>query len=314
VNKTKAFTLIELLVVIAIIAILAAILFPVFAQAKLAAKKTVALSNAKQIGIGLAIYSNDYDDAMIKDYFGAPSQCATNGGGNWGAVPGSTVYDWYSWHHALYPYLKSQGLLSDPTNQFNSPTYNQDTPDILGDPDNLTLSDNYAGNDALMGFANSLCWGAGTGQFNQPPGMDSNSQVEYPSSTIQIVPNNTAYHNIKWYMGSNTPETTTPGFTSLASAPGAQTLGISVPYGPCLGTANNECPTAGSGPYNAVGKQISFVWADTHAKAETWGASLRTSNTTTDDWDTQATTLSDGLTVPTVTDRQFASAHPFSSY
>jgi prepilin-type N-terminal cleavage/methylation domain-containing protein len=60
----KAFTLIELLVVIAIIAILAAILFPVFAQAKFAAKRTADLSNAKQIGTALKIYLADYDDFM----------------------------------------------------------------------------------------------------------------------------------------------------------------------------------------------------------------------------------------------------------
>lgn len=60
----RAFTLIELLVVIAIIAILAAILFPVFAQAKEAAKKTVCLSNAKQIGTALKLYLGDNDDAM----------------------------------------------------------------------------------------------------------------------------------------------------------------------------------------------------------------------------------------------------------
>lgn len=58
----KAFTLIELLVVIAIIAILAAILFPVFAQAKEAAKKTQAISNAKQLGTATLIYATDYDD------------------------------------------------------------------------------------------------------------------------------------------------------------------------------------------------------------------------------------------------------------
>ncbi len=60
----RAFTLIELLVVIAIIAILAAILFPVFAQAKFAAKKTADLSNARQIGVSIKIYLGDYDDTM----------------------------------------------------------------------------------------------------------------------------------------------------------------------------------------------------------------------------------------------------------
>ena len=60
--QRKAFTLIELLVVIAIIAILAAILFPVFAQAKLAAKKTSDLSNVKNITLGLILYAGDVDD------------------------------------------------------------------------------------------------------------------------------------------------------------------------------------------------------------------------------------------------------------
>ncbi|MDR3689126.1 MAG: prepilin-type N-terminal cleavage/methylation domain-containing protein [Fimbriimonas sp.] len=67
-SSQKAFTLIELLVVIAIIAILASILFPVFAQAKAAAKKATAVSNCKQISLGSIMYQNDYDD-MFAPYF-----------------------------------------------------------------------------------------------------------------------------------------------------------------------------------------------------------------------------------------------------
>jgi prepilin-type N-terminal cleavage/methylation domain-containing protein len=69
----RAFTLIELLVVIAIIAILAAILFPVFAQAKEAAKKTQSLSNVKQLGVGLIMYSGDADDSNALSEYGGGS-------------------------------------------------------------------------------------------------------------------------------------------------------------------------------------------------------------------------------------------------
>ncbi len=90
-SNRKAFTLIELLVVIAIIAILAAILFPVFANAKVAAKKTQSLSNVKQIVLGHLMYSGDYDDMFSQSEYG--------GGGS-----GTPLIQWYAMVH---PYIKS---------------------------------------------------------------------------------------------------------------------------------------------------------------------------------------------------------------
>ncbi|MER3496704.1 MAG: hypothetical protein C4320_08020, partial [Armatimonadota bacterium] len=100
----QGFTLIELLVVIAIIAILAAILFPVFAQAKLAAKKTADLSNAKQIGTAAQLYLGDSDDTH-------PMVVYTTDGN--GQIPG-TGSDVFSVFDALQPYSKNKDLFTSP--------------------------------------------------------------------------------------------------------------------------------------------------------------------------------------------------------
>lgn len=97
----KAFTLIELLVVIAIIAILAAILFPVFAQAKLAAKKTAALSNVKQLGTAIQIYIGDFDDTYPNAYF-------------WNGTDWMNNFHLWSSGSVIGPYTKNTDLLVSP--------------------------------------------------------------------------------------------------------------------------------------------------------------------------------------------------------
>ncbi|MFZ4508409.1 MAG: prepilin-type N-terminal cleavage/methylation domain-containing protein [Fimbriimonas sp.] len=108
-SKKNAFTLIELLVVIAIIAILAAILFPVFAQAKTAAKKTSSLSNVKQLGLGAVMYAGDYDDVF------PDQQRDANGFPNWTAGSGLPLgfmdpAEPQNWGKGIYPYVKSLEL------------------------------------------------------------------------------------------------------------------------------------------------------------------------------------------------------------
>jgi len=119
----RGFTLIELLVVIAIIAILAAILFPVFAQAKAQAKKAAALSNNKQINLGVIMYENDADDLV-------PMDTEWNQPGFPGNDPlcfGSSCFADWGWVSA--PYIKNAPIFYDPQ-VGNTPTvagYGPDT-------------------------------------------------------------------------------------------------------------------------------------------------------------------------------------------
>jgi prepilin-type N-terminal cleavage/methylation domain-containing protein len=102
----RAFTLIELLVVIAIIAILAAILFPVFAQAKAAAKKTSSLSNVKQLSTGSLMYASDNDDLFMFQDMDNNSDAGYNLAG--GFMDSTDTKP--NWCKGLYPYVKSLGV------------------------------------------------------------------------------------------------------------------------------------------------------------------------------------------------------------
>ncbi len=117
----QAFTLIELLVVIAIISILAAILFPVFAQAKAAAQKTVDLSQVKQLATAFHLYLADSDDVYPQaavlypgDQWRPDLLVATPS--DWEPGYANFVYDFYSsyWVNSLQPYVKSRVIFSGP--------------------------------------------------------------------------------------------------------------------------------------------------------------------------------------------------------
>lgn len=113
VSKTRGFTLIELLVVIAIIAILAAILFPVFAQAREKARQTSCLSNLKQMGTGLMMYAQDYDESYVINNWAVPLPYHPNG-----AVSGDRHGVWAK---LLQPYLKNVQIFSCPSGTNKDP-------------------------------------------------------------------------------------------------------------------------------------------------------------------------------------------------
>ncbi len=104
-GSVRGFTLIELLVVIAIISILAAILFPVFARARENARRTACLSNLKQIGLGVAMYTQDYDERLVSYSYPTPD----------GSAPAPGIPATYGFQVALHPYVKNYQLYVCPS-------------------------------------------------------------------------------------------------------------------------------------------------------------------------------------------------------
>jgi prepilin-type N-terminal cleavage/methylation domain-containing protein/prepilin-type processing-associated H-X9-DG protein len=107
-SQKRGFTLIELLVVIAIIAILAAILFPVFAQAREKARMTSCLSNLKQIGTATMMYAQDYDETLAGWSFGNIKPTMFN-------MPENANYDWGMAWYFWQPYIKNYQVFNCPS-------------------------------------------------------------------------------------------------------------------------------------------------------------------------------------------------------
>ena len=179
-RKRMGFTLIELLVVIAIIALLAAILFPVFARARENARRASCQSNLKQIGIGLLQYTQDYDDFLPYAYFGNYNDIGISTAPG---VLGPNGVEDYKWMDAIYPYIKSSQVFNCPSAVYaNSPplsapaNYNFRTTGSWGSYEINAASWNGGGIGALP---------PGAVPFPGSPSIHT-AQVEAPATTVWV--------------------------------------------------------------------------------------------------------------------------------
>ncbi len=185
--KRKGFTLIELLVVIAIIAILAAILFPVFARARENARRASCQSNLKQIALGVFQYTQDYDEKYPMNYWGttlvlAPATPAGTPGLTFRFDSGSGTNTGYfvTWMDMIFPYVKSTQIFVCPSVGVAPP------------------SPSYGYNREIGNSA-----GAATGG-------DSLASVERASEIVMLLDYNTIYNYANpsdgggWALGTNT--------------------------------------------------------------------------------------------------------------
>ena len=175
-KNTPGFTLIELLVVIAIIAILAAILFPVFARARENARRSSCQSNLKQIGLGILQYVQDNDERMMASRNSAM-----------GNLP---------WQDVVQPYVKSTQLFKCPSNTNSGTTDQVNGSGQAAYPQYPAIPQSYeavaggynspANNTANWGGTPAIVYSTTYGQSGGTPAPTSLAQMEAPSTTIMV--------------------------------------------------------------------------------------------------------------------------------
>ena len=289
--RKRAFTLIELLVVIAIIAILAAILFPVFAQAKESAKKSSCISNNKQMGLALQMYLADYDDTYCPAYYYRNPLAA-------GSLDATGIEHWSGF---CQPYIKNWNLFVCPSDKGRglAPT-NFD--DRVGGGNNLGqggggatsfttgtgLQDNqaprisYTANEALMPRPRG---GIGGVLVGQPQNVVSGTAIDNVANTIAVAeftdylnavsgtgPGGTTYKSHRpsdaWAMDVNgtvpydTSSVMTPPIYALTSQAAKAIFAIQ-PTAPLGGGSYPHLIYVNSGRH--AGGNV-YVFADSHAK------------------------------------------------
>lgn len=226
-RKTRGFTLIELLVVIAIIAILAAILFPVFARARENARRSACQSNMKQIGLGLAQYTQDYDSKLPRARFGYV--CCT-GGQDQNALQ--------TWVAVTQPYLKSYQIFQCP-----SEATKQGDVSLMNNGPDGTLAryiTDYYPNGNVMGD---------DGRYSAPGGFNDTKFVSIASTVL--------------FADASIP---TPGFNRVLGEPWAILFSPDANYnvyGTLLGSAEATGNTVGQERHLSG---ANYAFADGHVK------------------------------------------------
>jgi prepilin-type N-terminal cleavage/methylation domain-containing protein/prepilin-type processing-associated H-X9-DG protein len=253
------FTLIELLVVIAIIAILAAILFPVFAQARERARAVSCLSNLKQLGTGLMMYTQDYDETYPSAFISVPPI----NGGTQATIP----YD-----AQLMPYIKNDQVFTDPGDPNTVPQWAHQDASFWDGKYRSTLNGGkvYKRSYSYVGSINTRERAAQGGSQPDPnTGLSQWAQgnslaaVEQPSDTIAIV-DTTSTPSETWPMGH-------PWGSLFTNCDTWKLAGRKVGQDANLAPGCAIYNERGRDPFKGHFDRGNYVFADGHAKALGWG-------------------------------------------
>lgn len=259
-TQKSGFTLIELLVVISIIALLAAILFPVFSRARENARRSSCQSNLKQLGLGILQYAQDFDEIMVPGWLDGTcgnttttGEVATNGG-----VGAGKCDENLKWMDMIYPYVKSEGVYNCPSARSSYPQYKYANGSNYGHY-SANVTHQLAGDAYSSPFSHYREYPAGTMLENVPTSL---AKLQAPATTVMLTDGRggTASTNADFAFSSDSPSTAINAVT-------LRDVGVDAVEKCCrtwVGTCTN-CKGAISERHLST---INVLYTDGHVKAQ----------------------------------------------